>query len=397
MLEDTVVLEVADALTGPVAGLLLSDLGAKVIKIEPPEWKRSLEVRIARRDEPLFLCYNRGKKSVVIDLASPEGKGVFKELVKQSDIVLSNYPPSVVRKLGLGYDTLGKINPQIICCNISGYGLEGNNVERPAYDLAIQAVSGIMSVTGEVGGPPVRTGIPVADVKGGIMAGFGILAAYIRRQKEGVGQQVDISMFDNILLDFSYAAMRYYSTGKVPGPVGSSSSAGKRAEYRAYETKDGHIVIAAGRGEDKWQNFCRAVGKNEFAADPRFDSFEKRTEDENRIKIERSFEPEFRARSTREWMTRLSNADIPCAPVNTLDKVLQEAENQGRGMIVEFPLPSGGSGKAVGNPLKVGPEENLGAPPRFGEHTKAVLTDMLKYDESRISELAGQKAIFIED
>jgi crotonobetainyl-CoA:carnitine CoA-transferase CaiB-like acyl-CoA transferase len=370
-------------------------LGANVIKVEPPEWKRSLRVRIARRDESVFLSYNRGKKSIVLDLTLPEGRNVFEELVKLSDVVLSNYPPSVVKKLGLAYETLGRINPRIICCNISGYGLEGNNVERPAYDLAIQAASGIMSVTGEEGNPPVRAGIAIADVKGGIMGAYGILAAYIRRQKEGTGQQVDISMFDNILLNFSYSAMKYYATGEVPGPVGASSSAGKRADYREYETKDGHIVVASGRGEEKWRSFCKAIGKEQVAVNPEFDSYEKRIKVENRMKIEQLFEPVFRTKTSREWVAQLADFHIPCAPVNTLDKVLLEAENQGRGMIVSYPLPSGETGKAIGNPVKVGPTENLNPPPQLGEHTKEILSNKLNYSETEISELAEAKAIFL--
>jgi len=292
MLEDLTVLEVADAMTGPLCGLFLADLGAHVIKIEPPEWKRPLEVRVARRNDPGFLSWNRGKKSVVLDLTSPKGREIFEKLVSKSDVVLSNNPPSVVKKLGLEYETLSRINPRIICCNISGYGLRGNNVERPAYDLAIQAVSGIMSVTGEKGNKtPVRAGIPVADGNAGILATLGILAAYISRQKKGKGQQVDISMFDCLLPYFSHNALDYYLRGTIPEPAGSYSSAIKRADYRAYQTKDGYIVVASGRGEDKWQAFCKALGKEKLGKESKFDSFEKRVTEKARVELEQMINP----------------------------------------------------------------------------------------------------------
>ena len=264
---------------------MLADFGANVIKIEPPEWKRSLAARMARRNDPIFLAGNRGKKSAVLDMTLPQGREVFEGLVKKADVVLSNFRPSVVRKLGLDYETLGKVNPRIICCNISGFGLKGKGVERPAYELAIQALSGVMSVTGEEGERPVRAGLPIADEKGGMMAVVGILAACLKRQKDGQGQQVDISMFDNMIHSFSINALHYYATGELPGPAGSYSSAAKRAEYRAYETKDSYIVIATGRGEDKWQALCKLLGQEELGTDPRYNSFGKRIRDEVRMAL----------------------------------------------------------------------------------------------------------------
>jgi len=397
MLNDITVLEVADAITGPMAGMLLSDFGAQVIKVEPPEWKRSLEARISRRDDAIFLSVNRGKKSIVLDFMMPDGRKIFEELVKLSDVVLSNYRPSVVKKLGLDYDTLGKINPRIICCNVSGFGLKGKDAERPAYDLVIQAASGMMSVTGAEGTPPVPAGMAIADEKGGIMAVLGILAAYIKLQKEGVGQQVDISMFDNLLLSFSYSAFKYYLTGHVPGQLGSSTSGDKRADFRAYQTKDGYFVVGSGRGNDKWRIFCKTIGQEEMGMESLYDSYEKRVKEETRINLEEIFEPIFRTKTTNQWMALFSDADIPCAPVNSLDKALQQAEAQERGLIVNYPLPLGGTGKGISNPVKVGTTENLNPPPRIGEHTKDVLTDRLKYSESKIAQLAGEKVIFLGD
>ncbi len=253
-----------------------------------------------------------------------------------------------------------------------------------------------MSVTGEEGRAPVRPGIAIADEKAGLLATLGILAAYILLQKEGRGRQIDISMFDSLLLSFSFKVVDYYLTGKVPGPVGSYSTSAKRADYRCYPTKDGYIVIASGRGEDKWRALCKALGKEELARDPRFDSYDKRIDGEARVILEQIFEPIISIKTTQEWLTLLSAVDIPCAPVNTLDKAIQEAEAQGRGMIVSFPIPSGQMVTGVGNPLKVGIKENLNRPPRFGEHTKEVLTEVLNYSEERILELAKAKVIFLE-
>jgi crotonobetainyl-CoA:carnitine CoA-transferase CaiB-like acyl-CoA transferase len=332
---------------------------------------------------------------MVLDFLMPEGRHTFEELVNLSDVVLSNYRPAVVRKLGLEYATLGKINPRIICCNISGYGLEGKDIERPAYDLVIQAVSGMMSVTGAEGTPPVPAGMAIADEKGGIMATLGILAAYIKRQQDGRGQQVDISMFDNLLLSFSYSAFKYYSTGHVPGQLGSSTSGDKRADFRAYQTKDGYFVVGSGRGNDKWRTFCRVLGLNELGMEPRYDTYEKRIRDDARTKLERIFEPVFRTKTTGEWETLFSEADIPCAPVNSLDRALAKAEAQNRGMILEYPLPSGGTGRGIASPVKIGTVENLNPPPRFGEHTKDILTHRLNYSEARIQELAEKKVIVL--
>jgi len=397
MLGDMIVLEVADYWTGPLAGLMLSDFGAKVIKIEPPEWKRSLVVRIARRSDSLFLAGNRGKRNLVLDLTLPKGREIFEQLVGKADVVISNYPPPVMKKLGLDYETLGQINPRLICCNISGYGIKGKDVDRPAFELAIQATSGVMSVTGEEGGPPVRAGVAILDEKGGIFATLGILAAYISRQKDDKGRQIDISMFDNALLSFSYNVIDYFKTGEVPGPVGSGSTAGKRADYQAYQTKDGYIVIASGRGEDKWRDLCKTLGREELAIDSRFNSYNKRIEDKNRFEIEETFKPILKTKTNEEWLKLLSEVDIPCAPVNTLDKAIQEAEAQERGMIIDFPLPSGNMTKGVGNPIKVGIKENLNPPPRFGQYTREVLMELLNYSEEKISELAKEKVIFMED
>ena len=397
MLEDLTVLEVTDAITGPMAGLILSDLGAEVIKVEPPEWRRSLEIRLCKRDDPVFISCNRGKKSMILDFIHPEGRKIFEDLVKQADVVLSNYPPAVVAKLGLHYDTLGKINPRIVCCNISGYGLKGKDIDLPAYDLAIQAVSGLMSVTGEEGGDPLPAGQAPVDEKSGIMAALGVLAAHIQRQKDGKGQQVDISMFDNSLLTLTHSALRYQLTGIVPAPQGSATSADKRADFRAYQTEDGYCVVASGRDNRKWGSFCQALGKPELASDPRFDSYEKRVQDDNRRTLEDLFKPIFHTKTTADWVGVFFDAGIPCAPVNTLDKALRRAEEMERGMIIEFPLPSGEWVKGIGNPVKVGRKENLNPPPRFGQHTRAVLLKRLNFDEAKIRELADKKVVVLEN
>lgn len=395
MLEDMVVLEVADVWTGPLAGLMLADFGATVIKVEPPEWKRPLEVRIAQRDDPLFLAGNRGKRSMVLDMTLPQGREIFARMATKADVVLSNFPPGVVRKLQLDYDTLGKVNPRLICCNVSGFGLKGKDIDRPAFELAIQAISGVMSVTGEEGRLPVRCGVSMADEKGGIFATLGILAAYISREKDGKGRQIDISMFDNLLLNFAFTAVDYFMTGRVPGPVGSGAPTNKRADYRCYATKDGYIVIASGRGDDKWRALCKTVGKEELGTDPQFDSYDKRIVEESRLKLEQVFEPILKTRTSSEWISLLSAVDIPCAPVNRLDQVLRDAEAQGRDMVISFPLPLGGTTKGIGNPVKVGTKENLTQPPRLGQHTVEVLKEMLDYSDEKISELAKAKVVFL--
>lgn len=395
MLEDLLVLELTDVWSGPIGGLLLSDLGARIVKIEPPEWKRPLAARMAQRDDWLFLALNRGKRSVVLDLTLPQGRKTFEGLVGKADAVLSNYPPSVVKKLGLDYTSLSRANERIICCNISGYGLQGKDLERPAYDLAIQAVSGVLSVTGEEGRAPVRAGIPLADQEAAMVAVFGILAAYIGLQKSGKGRQVDISMFDTMLLSFAHNAVDYYLSGRIPKPCGTYPTTRKRADYRAYETKDGYVVIANGRDNDKWRDVCNALGMPELGTDPRFATYDKRVTDTARVYLEEIFEPLFKTKTMDEWAKLLSAIDIPCTPVNSLDRALHDAENQGREMIVSFPAPLGGTVKGVGNPVKLGVKENLNPPPRLGEHTREVLKELLDYSDDRIAGLAKEKVIFL--
>lgn len=397
-LSDLRVMDLSEVFSGPVAGLILSDLGAEVIKVEPPEWKRTLVTRMAQRDDPVFIAYNRGKKSMVLDLTLPEGKEVFRALVKKSDVVLYNFSPSVVHKLGLHYDELGKINPKIICCSITGYGLEGKNIERPAFDLTIQAVSGIMDLTGEPERSPVRAAVPIADATGGLLGAIGILAAYAMRQKTQMGQQIDISMFDGALLGLCHVAMDYFLNGVIPERMGWYSTAGRRADYRGYKTRDGYIVVATGRGEDKWQAICKALGKEELGTDPRFNFYKERIKDEKRVIVEQIFEPIFLTKSTEEWLEILGKEDIPCAPVNRLNKTLEETEVSERGMIIPLELPSGKKIKAIGNPIKMGAvKESYKSVPEFGEHTREVLQNILNYSEEEVNHLANKKVVVLGD
>ncbi|MFA7270771.1 MAG: CoA transferase [Sterolibacterium sp.] len=393
MLDEMVVLEIADAWSGPTGGLLLADLGAQVIKVEPPVWKRPLEVRAARRDDPVFLAGNRGKKSVSVDITMPEGKGVLHDLARKADVMLTNSPPSVLKKLGLDYDTLGKINPRIICCNISGFGLVGEGVERPAYDMAIQAVAGVMSLTGGVGKTPIPSGILIGDERGGIMAVLGILAAYISCLKDGKGRQIDVSMVNNLLFSYSREVVDFSLRGKQ-GSVLSYEQTRKRADYRAYQTKNGHIAITAGRGQEKWQAVCRVAGKPEMGTDPRFGSFDKRITPEIREEGERELTEAFLAKTTEEWIDLLSAADIPCARVNTLHEAVMDAEKLG--MIVTAEAPNGGTYESMGCPLNPGVKGVVRGAPRFGQHSKEILSGLLGYSEGQIKTLAEEKAIVLE-
>lgn len=393
MFDEMIVLEIADAWSGPTGGQLLADFGAQVIKLEPPLWKRSLEVRAARRDDPVFLAANRGKKSVGLDITTPQGKRVFEDLVRKADVVLTNSPPSVMKKLGMGYDALGKVNPRIICCNISGYGLVGEDVERPAYDMVIQAVTGVMSATAGEGKVPIPTSILVGDERGGIMAALGILAAYISRLKDGKGRQVDVSMVNNLLFSYSREVVDYHLRGRQ-GKVLAYEQTRKRADYRAYETLDGYIVITAGRGQDKWQAVCRVAGHEEMGFDSRFDCFEKRIKPEIRLEAEKILEAAFRTKKTAEWLALLSAADIPCARVNSLHEAVMEAEKLG--MIVNVEMPTGGVYQSMGSPLNPGIKETLAAPPRYGQHSQEILAGLLGYGETQIKTLAEERALVLE-
>jgi CoA:oxalate CoA-transferase len=367
-------------------------LGAEIIKIEDPSGD---EMRMLS-SQVTFACINRNKKGMTLNLKSDKGKEVFYDLVKKSDVVYDNYRAGVVERLGIDYDTLKKINPRIICCSVTGFGRKGPYTDRPCYDLIVQAMGGAMSITGEPGRPPVRMGIPMGDLGGGMFAAHGIMAALYSRERTGVGQQIDVSLLNGQISLLMYMVGRYFDTGIPQGPVGSggASSGGppENPVYRGFETKNGWLVLAA--GSDKfWGNVCKAIGKPELAKDPRFESRNKRRE--NWQQVYDILEEAFAQKTKEEWWEILVEADVPSGIVNTIDKAVADPAILEHNMIVSVQHPEMGEVKMAGNPIKFSgtPAETFRPSPTQGQHTEEILSGLLAYPPEKIEELKKDNII----
>jgi crotonobetainyl-CoA:carnitine CoA-transferase CaiB-like acyl-CoA transferase len=386
------VLELGQIIAGTYANQVLSDLGAEVIKVETPEGDlgRIPSVAPYRGLSALFLTFNRNKKSIVINLKTEPGREIFYGLVKVSDVVVDNFRPGVLERLRVDYETLSRINPRIIQCSVTGFGAAGAYKDYPALDLIIQAISGHMAITGEPGRPPVRVGIPLADMSGGIYSCKGILAALYARERTGRGQRVEVSMFDAMLNLLSYIATLWLTDGVLPKPPGSAHE--YTVPWQAFETKDGHIVVAT-RQEGFWKKLCGVLAEPGLAEDPRFATNAGRIA--NREALVPRLEKIFRARTVADWLERLRAAEVPAAPVNNLDGAFAEPPVAEREMIVEYDHPDVGRVRLPGNPIKM---SSIAATPsqpapRLGEHTDAVLGELLSLSADKIADLRRQGAI----
>lgn len=386
------VLELGQIIAGTYGNQVLSDLGAEVIKVETPEGDlgRIPSVAPYRGLSALFLTFNRNKKSIVINLKTDAGREIFHELVKVSDVVVDNFRPGVLKRLKVDYATLSRINPRIIQCSVTGFGEAGAYRDYPALDLIIQAISGHMAITGEPGRPPVRVGIPLADMSGGIYSCKGILAALYARERTGRGQRVEVSMFDAMLNLLSYIATLWLTGGVLPRPPGSAHE--YSVPWQAFEAKDGHIVVAT-RQEGFWRKLCSALAEPGLAEDPRFASNAERIA--HREALVPRLERIFRTRTVADWLERLRAAEVPAAPVNNLDGAFAEPPVAEREMIVEYDHPEVGRVRLPGNPIKM--SDMTGTPsqpaPRLGEHTDAILRGLLRLSEERIAALRDSGAI----
>jgi crotonobetainyl-CoA:carnitine CoA-transferase CaiB-like acyl-CoA transferase len=379
-------------MAGPYCTLILGDLGAEVIKIEKPgegEGSRGMPPHYFDGESAYFIAMNRNKKSMTLDLKNEKGKEIFYELAKKSDVVVDNFRPGVVKKLGVDYDALKKINPRIICCSISGYGQTGPFKDRPAFDLVIQARGGIMSYTGEPGEMPVRMGAPMGDLAGGLFAAQGILAALYQREKTGKGQVIDISLVDCQTSLLTYRATYYLVGGEIAQPVGSGHVSAH--PIRAFRTKTFDIVIDANT-ENIFAELCHAVGAPEMCTNPQFISRENRLK--NKKELYAILEKIFLSKTGEEWLEILEKR-IPIAPINTIDKALSDPQTLSRNMVVEVDYGNNKKTKVVGNPIKMSEieQEVFQPPPRLGQHTEQILTHILNYSPEQIKELRQQKVI----
>jgi len=389
------VLDLTHVLAGPFCTQIMGDLGAEVIKIERPgvgdQTRRMPPHFIGKKKQSAyFLAINRNKKSLTLDLKSPEGKKIFYELTKKADVVINNFTPGTMEKLGLGYETLKKINPRIVWASITGYGQTGPYRDRPTYDIIVQAIGGLMSYTGEPDGPPVRSGIPFGDLGAAGHAIIGILAALLSRSKTGEGRKVDVGMLDVQISLHTYRAKYYLVAGEIPKPVGTGHVSS--VPLRAYRTKDSYIVVEAFM-DHFWRNLCRAIGMESLSEDPRFNSRSKRLE--NREEVDRILEEAFLKKTTDEWIEIFDEIEVPSGPINTLDKALADPQVLSRNMLIEIDSPHTGKLKDVGNPIKISgvDEEIFKPPPLLGEHTEMILKNMLGYSTEKIAELKEKDII----
>ncbi len=395
-LRDVRVLDFTQALAGPFATMLLADLGAEVIKIEPPGSRHEIASPMAYQGMHFyFLSVNRNKKSVALDVRRPEGRDVLYDLVRVSDVVIDNARPGVPARLGIDHQTLSAINPRIICTSITGFGDAGPCRDLPAYDLTVQAMTGAVSIGGNPGERPVRNAVPVADQGAAFIAVAGTLAALWERERTGVGQRVETSLFAATLYQMAYEVALYTVTGHVQRNIGSSHVVA--LPYGIYETADGWIAIAA---PFRFDALCCVIERPELVTDPRFDKMDKLAL--NREALDRELQEAFRARATAEWLRLLHEADVPCAPVNDLAEALRHPQVEATNMVARVPHVRGGEVRLVGTPLKLSrtPEAARAehtSPPLLGQHTREVLTDLLGYDEGHLAELAERNVIAFAD
>lgn len=395
-LEGVVVLDLTHMLSGPYGAMLLTDLGARSIKIEPPGGGEGTRQLLAGSKEysrqgmgAYFLTLNRSKESVCVDLKSKAGRAVFYDLARKADVVFDNFGVGVTKRLGVDHATLTAINPRIITCSVTGFGETGPEPDRPAFDQVVQGMGGGMSITGFPDSPPVRSGIPIGDLGGGVFGAMGVLAALVARQQSGRGQHVDVSMLDAQISLLNYMATMYLMSGIVPERLGNGHFV--HVPYNTYKTRTGYIIIAC-IGDAFYEKFLEVVPRPEL----RQEAYLKQPgRFADRELINRIIQKELLTDTAENWLAKLRAARIPCAPVNDFRQALEDPQIRARHMVVDVALHDGEVIQMPGNPIKLSEagEESYGAPPRLGEHTDAVLRDFLGYDGASIARLRADGVI----
>lgn len=380
------VLDFTRVLAGPAASLALADLGAEVFKIEPPgtgdETRNFPPIRDG--ESHYYLAVNRGKKSLVIDLKSPEGVALVKDLAAKCDIVVENYRPGVMDRLGLGYETLRAINPRLIYCGISGYGQTGPLKDRPSFDIVLQAMSGALSMNGEPGGLPTKLGIPLGDLVGGINGPIAILSALYERERTGKGRYIDVSLMDGLLGLLGYIAQLAFFTGEDPARQGSQHP--NLVPYGIFPAKDDGSIVIACLTPSFWGRICTSIGQPELTSDPRYDSLEKRRD--AREEVNEIVSVFTRQHTVDELVAIFTAYEVPHAPILGVTEALGQPQAQQRGMVVEVEHAALGKIPIVNRPFHFDePQPAPTAPPVLGQHTDAVLADVLGLDAERIAAL----------
>ncbi|MEM3615278.1 MAG: CaiB/BaiF CoA-transferase family protein [Candidatus Methanomethylicia archaeon] len=393
-LSDIRVLDVSRVLAGPFCTMILSDLGAEVIKVEEPEKgdeTRSWGPPFINGESAYYLSVNRNKKSITINMKNPEGLKIIYKLAEKCDVFIENFRPGVTERLKIDYETISKINPKIIYCSISGFGQTGPYRDYPAYDLLIQAMSGFMSITGEEGRPPVRIGVALLDIGAAMYAAIAIISALYRREKNGMGERIDISLLDTAVSWLTYMAMNYFATGENPKRMGSAHPS--IVPYQCFEDMDGRYFAVAIGNDEHWRKLCKAIGREEWINDERYATNPNRVK--NRDKIIMKLSEIFKTNKRDYWIKLLMDNSCPCAPVNELSEILSNPQVIHREMVTEIEHPKIGRIKQLGTPIKYmkTPLKIENPPPLLSQHTEEILTKVLRYEKERILELRRMGAI----
>ncbi|MBN8582932.1 MAG: CoA transferase [Anaerolineae bacterium] len=390
-LQNIRVLDLSRVLAGPYCTMVLGDLGAEVIKVEPPEGDetRGWGPPFAGGESAYYLCVNRNKRGMVVNLKTEEGKNILRGLAMQSDVLVENFRPGTLKKFGLDFETLHTLNPGLVYCSISGFGQTGSLRDKPGYDFMIQAMGGIMSITGEPDGEPMKVGVAVADLFAGQNAVISILAALQARTFTGDGQYIDIALFDSELGWLANVASNFLILGKNPRRYGNAHA--NIVPYQSFQASDGWFVVAVGN-DKQFESFCKVICKPELSADERF--FTNSARVQNREILIPILTPIFLQRSVNDWLSLIGD-QFPCGPINTVEQVFSMQHVKEREMLVEMEHPTIGALPLVGSPLKMGdtPVSYRLPPPLMGEHTKEILTKVLGFSAEKVTSLTESGCI----
>ena len=387
-LSGMVVLDLTQIMAGPYCTMVLADMGADVIKVEKPNGgddNRRMGPPFIKDWSAGFLALNRNKRSLVLDLRSQNGQAVFKRLVQDVDVVVENFRPGVMDRLGLGYETLAAIRPSLVYCSISGFGNTGPSAAKGGFDLVAQGVSGLMSITGHPGMPPAKIGVPITDISAGLLAANGVLSAYIHALKTGQGQQVDTSLLEAGVAYTVWESSVYFAGGEIPGPLGSAHRVS--APYQALRTADGYLNIGAAT-QPTWEQLCRAIGLETLIDDPRFKlpGDRKASESELAALLEETFTTD----TTVNWLEMLDKAGVVAGPIYNMDQVYKDPQVLARKMLVDLEDPDLGTIHNIGIPVKlsVTPGQIRTRAPMLGEHSAEILLER-GFSQSEVDELVA--------
>lgn len=392
VLENIKVLDLSRVLAGPYCSMILGDLGAEIIKVEAPggsDDTRKWGPPYKGEESAYYLCANRNKRAITLDIKSEKGQEILLELIAQSDILIQNFKTGTLDKLGLGYEQIKEVNPRLIFCSITGFGQTGPYKDIPGYDYIIQAMSGLMSITGSEDSRPMKVGVPITDIITGLYAAIGILGALHERLQSGKGQSIDISLLDSQLSALVNVASNYLVSGVIPKRFGSQHP--NIVPYQTFDTLDGEMVIAIGN-DGQFNKLCKLLQLQDMAEDERFSTNSKRVE--HKEELLKPLAAKLKQRNTTDWLELFRQQGIPCGPINNMQKVFEDPQIKAREMVIQVKHPKAGDVSLVGSPLKFSrtPVEIKRHPPLVGEHNQEILSE-LGYKEEEIQDMRNKRII----